>query len=305
MVDSRVLSSLFGMLEPAGIWFPKLQGHGLILNLQTTGRSPDHHRIVQIGLLEVRQGQARRRTVIQQLIQTPYDPELWGAVYSDTHPYQAQFAVALQEHDLIKAETLLAIDANGGSIMGLPLLPDRLQYARNQWGELQFSTARDFHCITPAQTLTEGVNRKELLALLAKVLMCSEPSLLIGHHLLDDLAFLQTEMKRELNIDLLISPHHVFDTGLAVKASQLSMIPAAGMTLLTFFQTAKHLSAKIPWPQDPFCVHQFNLTSGYNLQLNRLRQNAGEQCLATWCLFRELRRIAISNLPENHGRAAL
>ena len=292
-MSSELYNQLVARLPDSSRWAPDFLSSALLLDLETTGFDYRTSRINLVGVQPVIDGEVVEDNGVDLYIQTPYDPVIWKAVYSAKHPFGPSFNRIMDENGGLSLEQQRAIDANAGSIYGLPerMLPRELYSIKDRYDRPAFLTASDVTGITPEITMTRGVERERALAsvytLICDAMEHGRP--LVGHSLVGfDLPFLMYELKTYLGVELKVDQDMVFDTGMLVKASQAGVTPYPGETLFKFFRRTNEVRARVKWALDKHCVAKYGLDTKYGVDTSRQHGSAAYDCWVTACLLKEL-----------------
>ena len=279
-------------------WCNPLSDNMVIMDLETTGLDVCKAKAIMIGLLVVKDGKISKEKSIDLLIKTPYSPEVWGAAYK-YHPMAPQLLQKLDQYGLCHQSTFDAIDLNGGSIMGCPAVPQEIQDMRDINDKLTFRTAVDATGITPEHTMEYGMDRKDALDILYRILLGAMRTqcVIAGHNIVNfDLPFLSCEFPEELGVDeseLDINENLLLDTGMIVKAAQLGLYPYKNESNAKFFHRIYTMQRRAKWSLDKFCVPNFSLDRLYGVDSNEQHKSAGYDCWVTGCLINEFAKQTV------------
>jgi len=264
----------------------------MIIDIETTGLQICRSKIVMIGIQTVINGVIEPDTYTDIMIQTPYDPEVWGCAYAH-HDNTPQLLEKLAQYDLCNEATFRAIDENNGSIYGCPVIPQDIQEMRELNEKLLFRTAVDATGITPARTVAEGVPRLGALELLFDLVRQAqlEGVPIIGHNIVNfDLPFIACELEEVLGVtndELELDDNLILDTGMVVKGGQLNLRPYPDESNYRFCKRVSALRRRVKWSLDRFCVPTFSLDTQYGIDPSMQHKSAGYDCWVTGCLINE------------------
>ena len=272
--------------------FPALTGVSAIqppfvlLDFEYTSFSHENGRIVMIGLGVVMKD---RPPVYEDfLVQTPYDPWIWGS-----HSRTDTFLNALDQHGVDRHLILHWADENGGSILECPHLPEEIKNQCNSSGKRVFECSYDVHKIHPHRTLAEGIGRRDALEMLTTLLRSSLDKgwPLVGHNIYQaDLPLLQRELRREGFGDLEIDYELVLDTGLLCKAFQCNLQFQSDRK--AFYAKVAGMRRKgVQWSLQKYCVPQFGLHE-LGVDSSRQHTSAAYDCFVVHKLMEAVRLIA-------------
>jgi hypothetical protein len=256
-----------------------------IIDTETSGPDKFSHRILLFGLLYANSRQhITDASPIDLYIQTPYSPELYGAVYlrqdfMDLFLKYQPWTKAVQEE----------IDANNGSIMGTSV-PQALQDTVDSKGAKKFICAYDIHKISSKETVDRGISRFEALRQICTVLeaLKRDKVWLVGHNCIRfDIPFIQTELAR-YSLEWEPDPDYIIDTGAIVKGRQINAVQRYGERNIDFFRRVANTRAKgVAWSLDKYCVPTFELEK-FGVDTNKQHHSAGYDCFVTHCLLQAL-----------------
>ena len=287
----NVYRSVVERFSPVSDWVGELRADLLLLDLETSGLTADRNAIVQLGVCSVEGGKVEAGDAIDLLIQTPYDPVVWGAVYESGHKASGHFMELARRHGFWSPAVREAIDANNGSIMGLDCVPAEIQEMADYRGRLVFSTASDIHGITAAKTMREGVPRAEAMTTVRDMIESARKMgrVVGGHNFVQfDLPWLckgcMASGAGMVNLD----DNQVLDTGMLVKAAQIGESPQPGESLCDFWLRVSEVRATVKWALDRYCVPTYGLDRKYGIDTSRQHASAAYDTWVTYCLLREL-----------------
>lgn len=285
MATKQLFASITSQMPRPDKWVPFKQDC-LFLDLELSGLNPHHRRITQIGVALCHKGEIAPEHAVDLLIQTPYDPQTWDAVY-----LRPEFVHQAKTFDIFTPELCARIDEHSGSIMKLAEVPDALKEVEDHLGRLMYANASDVTGITAAHTIEHGVSRKEALAVVVDLLgkACRDKYIIVGHNICAfDLPQLLGEIKMELNLEPEIDDDLILDTGMIVKASLCNESLRPGEGVVAFYRRISNMRRKVRWSLDGYCVGAFGLHAKYGVNTEKQHASASYDAWVSSCLVQEL-----------------
>jgi len=242
--------------------FPSLVGISpikppfVLLDFEYTSFSHEHGRIIMAGLGLVMDGV--EPTYEDFILRTPYDPWIWGSPSR-----RSDFIQVLQENQIDHYEVQMWADANGGSVLNCPHIPQEVWDRRDAKGKRVFECGYDIHRIHPDRTVKEGMERGDTLLKLRSILTtaASKGWPVVGHNIYQaDLPLLQRELFREGIGELPIDYDLVLDTGLLCKAVQCQL-RLDGPRQAFYHRMAHNRRRGVNWSLQRYCVPTYDLAS--------------------------------------------
>jgi len=263
-------------------WLPDIGGAYLVLDTEVTHLSPSRGQILCLGLAHATRTPDLSRS-FDVLVKTPYDPDVWGAVYHRLDFQEAMKAAGAPLTPAVRA----AIDSNGGSCDGVESVPEQVRDARTDSGKRRFYVAYDAHQIPASRTLEMGMGREAALREVHAVLKDASAGgyWLVGHNILRfDLPYLAVEFAR---YNLALPEFQVLDTAAVVKASQMDMPPPAPADLRAFQCRILNTPRRIKYSLEDYCVPAYDLRR-YGVDPSQQHKSPGYDCFVVSCLLAAL-----------------